>query len=147
MPARKTKKTSTKKTGRTTKVSTRRTASSSRDQEEDRPVAKKKLSTMTVTALDIDRAVREEVTEWFTSNRKGLETVFRRVADQVREELELAWQDRLEEEREKAQLEIRRYAEETAALRERARNQEEEIKRMKSVLGMVRNQVSEETYE
>lgn len=110
-------------------------------------MAKKKLSTMTVTALDIDRAVREEVTEWFTSNRKGLETVFRRVADQVREELELAWQDRLEEEREKAQLEIRRYAEETAALRERARNQEEEIKRMKSVLGMVRNQVSEETYE
>ena len=97
-----------------------------------------------VSSIDIDRVVREEVTEWFTSNRKGLEQVFRRVADQVREDMETIFQERLEEERERSQAEIRRLAEENAGLRERVRGMEEEQKRMRSILSMVRNQVSEE---
>jgi hypothetical protein len=97
-----------------------------------------------VSSIDIDRVVREEVTEWFTSNRKGLEQVFRRVADQVREDMETIFQERLEEERERSQAEIRRLAEENAAFRERVRAQEEETKRMRSILGMVRSQVSDE---
>jgi hypothetical protein len=100
-----------------------------------------------VSSFDIDRAVREEVTEWFTSNRKGLETVFRRVADQVREELDVKWGEKLEEQRDKAQVELRTYAEENAGLRERVRNMEEEVKRMRGVLGMVRNQVAEESFD
>ena len=105
----------------------------------------KKFST--VSSLDVDRVVREEVTEWFTSNRKGLETVFRRVADQVREDLDETWAERLEELKEKQQLELRSYAEQNAELRERNRNLEEEMKRLRSVLGMVRSQVAEEGIE
>ena len=104
--------------------------------------AKKKSPS--ISSLDIDRVVREEVTEWFTSNRKGLETVFRGVAETVREDLEELWKEQLEEEREKFQLELRKYAEENAQLRERLRNTEEEIKRLRSIVGMVRNQVAEE---
>lgn len=102
---------------------------------------------VSVSSLDVDRVIREEVTEWFTSNRKGLETVFRRVADQVREGLEGLWADRLEEIKEKHQVELRQYAEENAGLRERARNLEEEVKRMRGILGMVRNQVAEEAMD
>jgi len=97
-----------------------------------------------VSSIDIDRVVREEVTEWFTSNRKGLEQVFRRVADQVREDMETIFHERLEEERERSQAEIRRLAEENAGFRERVRAQEEETKRMRGILGMVRSQVAEE---
>ena len=97
-----------------------------------------------VSSIDIDRVVREEVTEWFTSNRKGLEQVFRRVADQVRDDMDAIFQERLEEEREKSQMEIRKLAEENAGLRERVRAQDEEAKRMRGVLSMVRSQVAEE---
>lgn len=107
--------------------------------------AKKK--TPSITNLDIDRVVREEVTEWFTSNRKGLETVFRGVAETVREDLENLWKDTLDEEREKHQLELRGYAEKNAQLQERLRNTEEEIKRLRSIVGMVRNQVAEESMD
>jgi hypothetical protein len=93
--------------------------------------------TASVTAsLDIDRLVREEVTEWFTSNRKGLETTFRRVADQVREEIDAIWQE-----------ELRKYIEENAGLRERVRAMEEEVKRMRQVLSVVRSQVTDESVE
>lgn len=102
----------------------------------------KKLTS--VSSIDIDRVVREEVTEWFTSHRKGLETVFRRVADQVREDMDAIFQERFEEERERTQAEIRSLAEENAGLRERVRGQEEEQKRMRSILTMVRSQVAEE---
>ena len=44
-------------------------------------------------SLDLDRLVREEATEWFTSNRKDLEIVMRRVADRVREEVEAIYRD------------------------------------------------------
>jgi hypothetical protein len=44
-------------------------------------------------SLDLDRLVREEATEWFTSNRKDLESVMRRVADRVREEVEAIWRE------------------------------------------------------
>ena len=111
---------------------------------ERRPVAKKFAA---ASSVDVDRVVREEVTEWFTSNRKGLETVFRRVADQVREDLEESWGERLEEEREKHQTELRSYAEDNAGLRERARNLEEEMKRLRSVMSMVRSQVAEEAID
>ena len=105
----------------------------------------KKLSV--ASSMDVDRVVREEVTEWFTSNRKGLETVFRRVADQVREDFDEIWAERLEEAREKQQTELRSYAEQNAELRERNRNLEEEMKRLRSVLGMVRSQVAEEALD
>ena len=120
-------------------------ASRTRTSKERRPVPKKKSPS--ISSLDIDRVVREEVTEWFTSNRKGLETVFRGVAEQVREELDELWKEQLDEEREKFQLEIRKYAEENAQLRERLRNTEEEIKRLRSIVGMVRNQVAEESMD
>lgn len=96
------------------------------------PTAAKKNVTVT-SSLDIDRLIREEVTEWFTSNRKGLEITFRRVADQVREELDAAWGEKYE-----------RLIEEAAALRERVRQAEEEVKRMRQVLTVVRSQVTEE---
>ena len=77
-------------------------------------------------ALDIDRLIREEATEWFTSNRKDLETVFRRVADRVREDVEAIWR------------------EENTRLRERLAAQEEELKRMRQILSVVKNQVTDE---
>jgi hypothetical protein len=77
-------------------------------------------------SLDVDRLIREETTEWFTSNRKDLETVFRRVADRVREDVEAVWK------------------EENLRLREQNRSLEEEIKRYRQILGVVRNQVVEE---
>ena len=87
----------------------------------------------TVTALnsvnvsiDIDRLVREEANEWFTANRKDLELVMRRVADRVREEVESVWR------------------EENTRLRERVTQLEEEAKRLKSVLSVVRTQVVDE---
>ncbi|MHC5044900.1 MAG: hypothetical protein ACYTGI_21285 [Planctomycetota bacterium] len=146
MPAR--KKTSRSKQGAATRRKTRpsgASASRTRTSKERRPVPKKKSPS--ISSLDIDRVVREEVTEWFTSNRKGLETVFRGVAEQVREELDELWKEQLDEEREKFQLEIRKYAEENAQLRERLRNTEEEIKRLRSIVGMVRNQVAEESMD
>lgn len=121
-------------------------ASSTRTSKEPRPVAAKK-KTPSISNLDIDRVVREEVTEWFTSNRKGLETVFRGVAETVREDLESLWKETLDEEREKHQLELRGYAEKNAQLQERLRNTEEEIKRLRSIVGMVRNQVAEDTMD
>lgn len=97
----------------------------------------KKSSFSITSSLDIDRLVREEVTEWFTSNRKGLEITFRRVADKVREDIDALWQARLEEERERLQAEI-------TSLRERLVVAEEEIKRMRQVLAVVRGQVESE---
>jgi hypothetical protein len=86
-----------------------------------------KKSASVSSSLDIDRLIREEVTEWFTSNRKGLETTFRRVAEKVREDLEAYW------------------TEENAALRERVRSAEEEVKRMRQLLAVVRSQVTGES--
>ena len=77
-------------------------------------------------SLDVDRLIREEATEWFTSNRKDLEVVMRRVADRVREEVEAIWR------------------EENLKLRERVNQLEEEAKRLKSVLSVVRTQVVDE---
>ena len=88
MPARKTTRRS-ETTASIRRHSTARVsqAISTRNSKEPRPVAAKK-KTPSISNLDIDRVVREEVTEWFTSNRKGLETVFRGVAETVREDLE-----------------------------------------------------------
>ena len=77
-------------------------------------------------SIDIDRLVREEANEWFTANRKDLELVMRRVADRVREEVEAVWR------------------EENTRLRERVTQLEEEAKRLKSVLSVVRTQVVDE---
>ena len=77
-------------------------------------------------SLDVDRLIREEANEWFTANRKDLEVVFRRVADRVREEVEAIWR------------------EENLKLRERVNQLEEEAKRLKSVLSVVRPQVVDE---
>ena len=77
-------------------------------------------------SLDVDRLIREEATEWFTSNRKDLETTFRRVADRVREDVEAVWR------------------EENLRLRERCNSLEEEIKRMKQIINVVRGQVEDE---
>ena len=74
----------------------------------------KKTSSVQLS-IDLDKLIRDEATEWFTSNRKDLEVVIQRVADRVREELE-----------------------------GRIRELEEEVKRMRSVLVMVRSQVVEE---
>lgn len=83
-------------------------------------------TTVAAYSLDVDRLIREETTEWFTSNRKDLETVFRRVADRVREDIESHWR------------------EENLRLREQVRSLEEETKRYRQILGVVRNQVIEE---
>ena len=77
-------------------------------------------------SLDVDRLIREEANEWFTANRKDLEAVMRRVADRVREEVEAVWR------------------EENTRLRERVNQLEEEAKRLKSVLSVVRTQVVDE---
>ena len=70
-------------------------------------------------SLDVDRLIREEATEWFTSNRKDLEVVMRRVADRVREEVEAIWR------------------EENTRLRER-------VNQLESVVNVVRGQVVDE---
>lgn len=144
-----TEKPVTRKTRASSRAWTASTASTREGVKSTAPAMKKERRTVArklsnVSSIDIDRVVREEVTEWFTSNRKGLEQVFRRVADQVREDMETIFQERLDEERERAQAEIRRLAEENAGLRERVRGMEEEQKRMRSILSMVRNQVAEE---
>ncbi len=79
-----------------------------------------------INSLDIDRLIREEVTDWFTSNRKGFENSMRKVADQVKEEVERYWMD------------------ENQKLRSRVNQLEEEIKRMRQVISVVRTQVDEE---
>lgn len=81
-----------------------------------------KKATSVQLSIDLDKLIREEATEWFTANRSGLEVVFHRVADRVREELEI----------------------EINALRDRVRELEEESKRLRSVLTMVRSQVVED---
>ena len=110
-------------------------------------MTKKHSSVISLSSLDVDRVVREEVTEWFTSNRKGLETVFRRVAEQVREEVDTLWSERNEEMKEKHQEQLREYTAQVAALEERVRNADNEVKRMRNILGMVRNQVAEESMD
>jgi len=82
--------------------------------------------TAPINSLDIDRLIREEVTDWFTSNRKGFENSMRKVADQVKDEVERYWM------------------EENQKLRERVNSLEEEIKRMKQIISVVRTQVDEE---
>lgn len=82
--------------------------------------------TAPINSLDIDRLIREEVTDWFTSNRKGFENSMRKVADQVKEEVERYWM------------------EENQKLRERVNQLEEEIKRMRQIISVVRTQVDEE---
>ena len=82
--------------------------------------------TAPINSLDIDRLIREEVTDWFTSNRKGFENSMRKVADQVKDEVERYW------------------VEENQKLRERVNSLEEEIKRMKQIISVVRTQVDEE---
>lgn len=146
MPARK-KTSRSQKTSSTRRKTTAKLGASSRmsTSKERRNVAATKKHSPSISSLDIDRVVREEVTEWFTSNRKGLETVFRGVAETVRQDLEELWKEQLDEEREKHQLELRKYAEDNAQLRERLRNTEEEIKRLRSIVGMVRNQVADES--
>lgn len=79
-----------------------------------------------INSLDIDRLIREEVTDWFTSNRKGFENSMRKVADQVKEEVERYWM------------------EENQKLRERVNELEQEIKRMRQIINVVRTQVDEE---
>ena len=79
-----------------------------------------------INSLDIDRLIREEVTDWFTSNRKGFENSMRKVADQVKEEVERYWM------------------EENQKLRERVNQLEEEMKRMRQIISVVRTQVDEE---
>lgn len=82
--------------------------------------------TQVMLSLDVDKLVRDESQEWFTSNRKELENTIQRVTERVREELNAIW------------------SEENTALRERVRSLEEETKRLRSVLSMVRSQVVEE---
>ena len=53
--------------------------------------------TSVAVSLDVDRLVREEATEWFTSNRKDLEIVMRRVADKV----EAVWREENQQLRER----------------------------------------------
>ena len=84
------------------------------------------IKTAPINSLDIDRLIREEVTDWFTSNRKGFENSMRKVADQVKDEVERYWM------------------EENQKLRERVNSLEEEIKRMKQIISVVRTQVDEE---
>lgn len=82
--------------------------------------------TAPINSLDIDRLIREEVTDWFTSHRKGFETSMRKVSDQVKDEVERYWM------------------EENQKLRERVNQLEEEMKRMRQIISVVRTQVDEE---
>ena len=85
-----------------------------------------KKATHVQMSIDLDKLIRDEATDWLTSNRTGLETVVHRVADRVREEIEAYW------------------IAENSALRDRVRELEEDVKRLRSVLTMVRSQVVEE---
>lgn len=82
--------------------------------------------TAPLNSIDVDRLIREEVTDWFTSNRKGFETSMRKVADQVKEEVERYWM------------------EENQKLRDKVHSLEEEMKRMRQVIAVVRTQMDEE---
>ena len=82
--------------------------------------------TAPINSLDIDRLIREEVTDWFTSHRKGFETSMRKVSDQVKDEVERYWM------------------EENQKLRERVNALEEEMEGMRQIISVVPTQVAEE---